>query len=113
MGSAKRQQEQKSNKIRLNPYEKQLRRYEALRTHFAEQLSNLVGAIEDDFRPLLSLKLVRRDDGGFLLIMTRDDDLKEQVIFGYGADVWDALLKTNAKLAASDWKESKPWNGGS
>ena len=99
----------RDQKLHLKPYEKQILRYEDLRDHFASHLSNLLGCVEDADKPCLSLKVMRKADGAFLAIATRDDDMVEQVMFGYGDDFWEAMLSINKKLSKGDWQESKPF----
>jgi len=101
--------EARRQKKHLKPYERGILRYEDLRDHFKTHLSNLLGAVEDVDKPLLSLKVIRREDGAFLAIAVRDDDMVEQVMFGYGDDFWEALLSINKKLNKGDWQESKPF----
>lgn len=100
----------RDQKLPLKPYERAILRYEDLRDHFAKELSNLCGVVEDVDKPFLSIKVVRKEDGAFLVIATRDDDLTEQVMFGYGDDFWEALLSINKKMAGDRWKKNEPYD---
>jgi len=68
-----------------------------------------LGAVEDDFRPNTGLNLLRRDDGGYLAIIKRDDNLESQVMMAYGEDVFDALLALNRKVAKGSWRKDTPY----
>lgn len=92
-----------------NPYERQLERYNMLRGGVVSATNNLLGALESDSAPCTGLNLIRRDDGGFLAIIKRDNDLIAEVMMAYGEDVWSALLALNKKLARADWKVDTPW----
>lgn len=109
MGSKKQEALERQSTRRLSPYERAQKRYDDLRGHLAREVSNLVGAVEDDFRPNTRLQFIRRDDGGYLAIIKRDNDLINEVMIAYGEDLWVALLAINKKLAASEWQVDTPY----
>lgn len=97
------------SKGRKNPYERAIERYDKLREGFVTSTSNLLGALEDDHRPNTGLTLSRRDDGGYMAVIKRMDELENQVMFAYGEDIFDALIKLNGKITKADWKKDKTY----
>ncbi len=92
-----------------SPYQRAIERYDALRKGFVTSTSNLLGALEDDHRPNTGLTLSRRDDGGYMAVIKRMDELENQVMFAYGEDIFDALLKLNGKITKAEWKKDKTY----
>lgn len=110
MSNAKRGKNSSSR--RESPLERALRRYDDLRDHFATHLSNFVGMVDDPDDPCTGISFSRRDDGGFLVIMKRDNDMNKEIMFCYGEDFWLALLKANSQLAVKEWSVDKPRSDG-
>jgi len=98
-----------SRSKRTNPYQRAIERYDAIRNTLVGEVSNLLGAIEDDHAPNTGLSFIRRDDGGYLAIAKRNNDLVDQVVMAYGEDLIDALLNLNKKISAGTWKKDTPW----
>lgn len=95
---------------RLTPYEKAILRYNKLRDAWESVLGHVLYVLEDEMKPNTGLNITRRDDGGFLAILKRDDDMRKEVIMAYGDDQLDALLSLEKKVRGDKWKVDTPWS---
>lgn len=83
---------------------KRYQRIEKLAKTAAATYSNLYHVAQNDEAPLIEYKLKRRDDGSWLVIMKREKGIDIEVMFAGGEDVWEAIDRSNGKLAASEWR---------
>ena len=72
-------------------------------------LPDLSEFIDDAFNPMLELRIKIREDGSFLGIAKRENDVIEEVIFSVQETVVEVLLNLNQRLEKGVWKESIPW----
>lgn len=72
-------------------------------------LPQLMTIYDDHECPAVSVKYVRRDDGGWLCIVERETGLKNEAMFAYGEDPVLAMLAMEGKLQKNIWKESKTY----
>ena len=99
----------KQRASRRNPYQRAIDRYDNIYDTFASEVSNFLGFINDADNPCTGFSFSRRDEGGFLIVMKRMEDMTAQVMFARSDDVISTVIEANRKLSAGAWREAKPW----
>lgn len=110
MGTAKRAAEEKKSSARKRIAERRAAQAKRIEDTWLDMYGDLAEAMLDDMNPLLDLRVKIRDDGSYLGLAKRENDIKEEVIFFVAESVLGAFLGLNKKIKAGAWKESVPWN---
>lgn len=89
----------------MNPYEEKFNSLNELRVVLSKNVSNLWGMVFTKATDVRGLRIVRRDDGSWLCVLTAfGDDGSPIVAFGSGDSFLEGLKNLDRTLSKGDWR---------